>query len=206
MASALGGLIAVPLVKLNPMPHSSHAKLIRPPGALSEDLFLKKCVKCGECMKVCLTNGLHPCLMEAGIEGIWSPILVPKLGYCEYSCTLCGRVCPTGAIKKLTEEEKKVTKIGLAFINKNRCLPYAFQTSCIVCEEHCPTSPKAIWFEEKEVAVRDGRIEVLKLPHVDSKLCIGCGICEAKCPISDNPAIAVTSIGESRSRKSKILL
>ncbi|MDY7031313.1 MAG: 4Fe-4S binding protein [Thermodesulfobacteriota bacterium] len=206
VVSALGGLVAVPLIKLDLMPKNPNPKRIRPPGALSEEEFLKRCVKCGECMKVCLTNGLHPSLMEAGIEGIWSPLLIPKLGYCEYSCTLCGQVCPTGAIKELTEEEKKKTKIGLAFINKSRCLPYAFQTSCIVCEEHCPTSPKAIWFEEKEIVVRDGSVERFKLPHVDPELCIGCGICENKCPIFDTPAIFITSIGESRSKKARILL
>ena len=130
--------------------------LIRPPGSLEEKEFLKRCVKCGECMKVCTTNGLQPTLLEAGAEGIWSPMLVPRIGYCEYRCTLCGQVCPTGAIKKLALEEKMKVKIGLAMIDKGRCLPWAHATPCIMCEEVCPTPKKAIWFEKVQVRDRQG--------------------------------------------------
>ncbi len=157
-------------------------------------------------MKVCITNGLQPTLLEAGLEGIWSPLLVPKIGYCEYRCTLCGQVCPTGAIRKLELKEKVKVKIGLAMIDKGRCLPYAHATPCIVCEEVCPTPKKAIWFESAKVKDRDGKEFVIKQPRVDLDLCIGCGICETKCPVADMPAIYVTSIGESRSKKNQLLL
>lgn len=131
----------------NDGPAVNNPSLIRPPGALPEKEFLQRCIRCGECMKVCATNGLHPATFEAGIEGMWTPILIPELGYCEYNCTLCGQVCPTGAIQELDVETKKKTVIGTAFFDFNRCLPYAFNKDCICCEEHCPTSPKAIWFE-----------------------------------------------------------
>ncbi len=87
------------------------------------------------------------------MAGIWSPVLVPRIGYCEYRCTLCGQVCPTGAIRKLGSEEKAATKIVLAMIDQGRCLPLAHNMSCLVCDEVCPTSPKAIWWEE--VRLRD---------------------------------------------------
>lgn len=51
-------------------------------------------------MKVCPTNALHPALAEAGPEGVWTPVLVPRIGYCEYYCSLCTQVCPTGAIRE----------------------------------------------------------------------------------------------------------
>jgi len=180
--------------------------LIRPPGARPEREFLDRCVKCGECMKVCLTNGLQPTLLEAGLEGIWSPKLVPRIGYCEYECTLCGQVCPTGAIEKLEVERKKKVKIGLAFIDTARCLPFAFGVDCIVCEEHCPTPKKAIWFERKVIETAPGERRQVKLPRVDPELCIGCGICEFKCPVADRPAIYITSVGESRSEANQLLL
>ena len=180
--------------------------LIRPPGARPEPEFLARCVKCGECMKVCTTNGLQPTLFEAGPEGIWSPVLVPVRGYCEFSCTLCGQVCPTGAIRALTPAEKARWRIGTAMFDRGRCLPHAHATPCIVCEEVCPTPVKAIWFEEVQVKDRDGRAVALKQPHVDLKLCIGCGICEAKCPVADLPAVRVTSIGETRSKTNQLLL
>ena len=208
IVSMLSGVGAVPLLRTAPFSRSgfSNPKLIRPPGSLEEEEFLKRCVKCGECMKVCITNGLQPTLLDAGLEGIWSPLLVPKIGYCEYRCTLCGQVCPTGAIRKLELKEKVKVKIGLAMIDKGRCLPYAHATPCIVCEEVCPTPKKAIWFESAKVKDRDGKEFVIKQPRVDLELCIGCGICETKCPVVDMPAIYVTSIGESRSKKNQLLL
>ncbi|MCL4457290.1 MAG: 4Fe-4S binding protein [Nitrospirae bacterium] len=208
ITSMASGMIAVPLLRATPISKTEfiNQRLIRPPGSLEEKEFLKRCVKCGECMKVCITNGLQPTLLEAGIEGIWSPLLIPKLGYCEFRCTLCGQVCPTGAIKKLKLEEKAKVKIGLAMIDKNRCLPYAHARPCIVCEEVCPTPKKAIWFEKAKVKDRNGKEFIVQQPRVDLELCIGCGICEAKCPVVDRPAIYVTSIGESRSKENKLLM
>ena len=204
----LSGIIAVPLLRITPLARAgvSDPRLIRPPGALEEAQFLRRCVKCGECMKVCITNGLQPTFLEAGLEGIWSPVLVPRIGYCEYRCTLCGQVCPTGAIKRLDLAEKEKIKIGLAMIDKSRCLPYAHATQCIVCEEVCPTPKKAIWFEKAKVKTRDGKEMMLKQPRVDLDLCIGCGICETKCPVLGQPAIFVSSIGETRSKENQLLL
>ena len=180
--------------------------LIRPPGSLTEEEFLTRCIRCGECMKVCPTNAIHPTLLEAGLEGLWSPVLKMKIGYCEYECTLCTQVCPTDAIKELTVESKQQVKIGLAYFDKNRCLPYAFARTCIVCEEHCPTPKKAIWFEEMKVLNARGERVVVKQPHIDPELCIGCGICENKCPIVDHGAVYVTSAGETRNPKNQIFL
>jgi len=208
VTSALGGLITVPLLRITPLAraNSTNPRLLRPPGAMEEREFLKRCVKCGECMKVCITNGLQPSLFEAGVEGIWSPMLVPRIGYCESRCTLCGQVCPTGAIKRLTLEEKSKVKIGLAMIEKGRCLPWAQARPCIMCEEVCPTPKKAVWFEEVQVRDRQGKISTVKQPHVDLELCIGCGICESKCPVLGRPAIYVSSVGESRSKENQLLL
>jgi polyferredoxin len=208
IASMAGGIIAVPLLRVTPLSQSNilSPRLIRPPGALEENEFLKRCVKCGECMKVCITNGLQPTFLEAGFEGIWSPMLVPKVGYCEFRCTLCGQVCPTGAIKKLELKDKMKVKLGLAMIDKSRCLPHAHATPCIVCEEVCPTPKKAVWFEKATVKDRQGREIPIQQPRVDLELCIGCGICETKCPVKSRPAIYVTNVGESRSEKNRLLL
>jgi len=205
MGAGATGLAGLALFRLNPVQETGNAELIRPPGSVEEREFLRRCVKCGECMKVCITNGLQPTFMQAGFEGIWSPLLVPRIGYCEYNCTLCGQVCPTDAIEHLDVETKQKRKIGLAFINTNRCLPYAFKRSCIVCEEHCPTSPKAIVFEPKTISTDNGDVE-LKMPIVDPELCIGCGICEYVCPVGEKAAIYCSSVGEDRSEDNKILL
>jgi MauM/NapG family ferredoxin protein len=206
LLSGVAGLAAVPVMRLGESGVRPNPALIRPPGARPEEEFLQLCVRCGECMKVCLTGGLQPTWLEAGLEGLWSPRLVPRMGYCEYNCTLCGQVCPTHAIERLLPEEKKKLRIGLAVIDPSRCLPYAFQTNCIVCEEHCPTPRKAIWFEEREVLTHSGERRRVKQPHVDIELCIGCGICETKCPVQDLPAIRVSSANEDRNPANRVLL
>lgn len=199
-SGALAGLaFAAQPLRSGAMPSPS---LIRPPGALPEAEFQDLCIRCGACMKVCPTNMLQPTLLQAGVGGIWSPVAVPRLGSCEYDCTLCGQICPTGAIQNLPVEIKKKSKMGQAFFDPMRCLPYAWQKDCLVCEEHCPTSPKAIWFEDREIVKnREGAKVTLKVPHVDPELCIGCGICEDKCPIADERGIRVTSVGETRHPK-----
>ena len=223
LASTAAGAVAIPAMRIANWPDKAYSeKVIRPPGAVEERQFLERCIRCAECMKVCPNNALHPAFFEAGLEGLWTPILIPRIGYCEYSCVLCGQVCPTGAIQKITEKQKmgigqKPISMGTAMYDQGRCLPWAMATPCIVCEEFCPTSPKAIWAEEVEVPKREShygasgeqaKMTTIKVqrPHVDPTLCIGCGACEKVCPIVDKPAVYVTNAGETRSRTNVILL
>jgi polyferredoxin len=223
IATAAAGAIAIPMARAADALEANYSeKVIRPPGSVEEHDFLERCIRCAECMKVCPNNALHPAFFEAGIEGLWTPILIPRIGYCEHSCVLCGDVCPTGAIQKITEEQKMgieqaPIRIGTAFYDQGRCLPWAMATPCIVCEEFCPTSPKAIWVEEVEIPKReaapgpDGKAPPMTMvkvqrPHVDPNLCIGCGACEKVCPVQDEPAVYVTNVGETRSKTNVILL
>ena len=186
----------------------SDPRLIRPPGSLPEKEFLELCQRCGLCMKVCPTNVINPTLAEAGVAGFWTPRLIMTQGYCEYTCTLCGSVCPTGAIQEITVNEKikQPIKIGSAYIDRGRCLPWSGNAPCIVCQEVCPTSPKAIYLKADVVATSDKKSLNVQLPFVDLKRCVGCGICENKCPVRGLPAIRTISAGESRSLSNQILL
>ena len=165
----------------------SKKKLIRPPGVESEREFLNKCIRCGNCMKICPTNGLQPAIFESGPAGIWAPHLVPEIGYCEYNCNLCGNVCPADAIPKLPLAQKQEQRLGTAMIDKSVCLPWAQNKECLVCEEHCPVPSKAIKTYEEVI---DGK--KLRKPYVDISLCIGCGICQNKCPVRPERAIKVS--------------
>ncbi|ADR19671.1 4Fe-4S binding protein [Calditerrivibrio nitroreducens] len=191
--SSVSAIAAVGLLKVSIVEPYRNQYLIRPPGATTEWDFLALCIRCGGCMKVCPENFLQPAFFEAGLMGLWTPIGNPMFGYCIYNCNLCGQVCPTGAISKLTLDDKKRFVIGTAFFDKDRCLPYAYNVNCMVCEEHCPTSPKAIYFEDHNI-LKDGREVIIKKPVVNPNLCIGCGICTYKCPVTDKPAIYITSI------------
>jgi len=164
---------------------------IRPPGVNEEDTFLSTCIRCSQCMKICPTTALQPALTQAGLEGLWTPLVVPRVGYCDYGCTACGQVCPSGAIPLLTLEKKRSMVIGKASIDRNRCLPWASGMQCIVCEEMCPTPQKAIRLEEAEVIDSSGQASTVKRPSVLRDLCIGCGICEHYCPLEGDAAIRV---------------
>jgi len=172
----------------------AQARLLRPPGMRDEGEFLQKCVRCGECMKVCLRSALYPAMLQAGIEGVYTPQIIPRLGYCEYNCTLCGQVCPTGAIPNLSSEEKKRAVIGKAAFDKNHCLPYAKKTNCIVCEEHCPIPQKAIRSRKVAEVTNDGKQVVIQMPYVVDELCTGCGICENVCPLEGKAGIEVFAV------------
>lgn len=176
-----GGAILAPVLKLAGPPVEPKLDFIRPPGVLEkgEIVFNNTCIKCGQCIKICPTNALHPVDLRSGLNGLFTPQVVPRLGYCEYECNLCGKICPSQAIPPLKLEEKKKSIIGTAYVNVNRCIPWISDTPCGVCEEHCPLPEKAITLNKK------GR------PFVNVEICIGCGFCENKCPLEGAAAINV---------------
>jgi ferredoxin len=192
LGGMLGGvLLALPARYRDP---EKASRLLRPPGVRDEGEFVNKCVRCGECMKVCLKNALYPASYQAGLEGMYTPLVIPRLGYCEYNCTLCGQVCPTGAIPALPVISKQREVIGKAVFDKNHCLPFARKINCIVCEEHCPIPEKAIRSREVEVMGFDGQIRTVKEPYLVEEICNGCGICENVCPLETKAGIEVFAI------------
>jgi polyferredoxin len=162
-----------------------HPKLIRPPGAntrqpdgalrrMTEAEFRALCVRCGNCMRACPTGGLQPAISQAGMDGAFTPVLIPQIGYCEQQCNACGEVCPTGALRSHTIAEKADIKLGLAAVNPDLCLSWQRGDDyrlCLVCVEHCPY--QAVVGREHEGQLR---------PFVVPAKCVGCGQCEYVCP------------------------
>ncbi|MCX6357307.1 MAG: 4Fe-4S dicluster domain-containing protein, partial [Candidatus Aureabacteria bacterium] len=188
------GLCTLPLARLLRRPGRG---IIRPPGSLPEGDFLAACLRCGTCTRICPTSAIHPSILEAGISGFWAPRLIPRIGYCVYSCTLCGQVCPSHAIGRLSLEEKmgsarmRPWKLGTAVVDRARCIPWAKGMQCIACEEVCPVSPKAVRVDEAKVTGPEGFAIMLGRPVIDQIACIGCGHCEHVCPVEGPAAIRV---------------
>jgi len=170
MFAAVAGVLFYPFAKLSGRTtRDFSSKAIRPPGSVEEREFLARCIKCDQCIRVCPTNVLQPAGLEAGLEGIWTPVMNFRMGYCQLTCTACSHVCPTGAIQRLSVEQKLgvgkyredgPVRLGTAHYDLGRCLPWSKNIPCVVCEEVCPTSPKAIHSEYKKLLIRDGKKQI----------------------------------------------
>ena len=140
-------------------------------------------------MKACATNTLQPVWLASGIEGLFTPVMKPRLAACATDCNMCGKVCPTGAIRSLSLTEKRHAKVGTAWIVRQNCLVWEQDRKCLVCDEVCPYN--AVSFR----AVPERRNAV---PFVVENRCTGCGWCESKCPVRGASAIRVNIVGEVR--------
>ncbi len=171
IVSSVSGLLAAQLFPLASTTAAGSTTLIRPPGSLPEAEFLQRCIKCGQCMRICPTNIIVPSGLFDGIENLWTPVLnfTDGTSGCQLNCTACGHVCPTSAVRpiSLTEKlgvdafaDKGPIRIGSAYVDRTRCLPWAMKKPCIVCQENCPVTPKAIFVTETFETVRSGEREI----------------------------------------------
>jgi len=159
---------------------------VRPPGSVPEKHFLQMCVRCGECLQACPNDVLQPLAFEQGIAGLWTPAVNANWSGCEPSCNNCCQVCPTGAIRDIPLEEKRVARMGLATVNQQTCLPYAGSDSCQICVDVCKASGyDAIEFMTvgTETDERGAPIEGTGMlaPVVIADKCVGCGLCQTRC-------------------------
>lgn len=159
---------------------------IRPPGSVPEAEFLQMCIRCGECFKACPNDVLHPLSFQQGLEGLWTPRVNADWAGCESSCNACTQVCPTGAIRAIPLEEKRVCRIGLAEINLQTCLPHAGKEACQLCVDECHHAGyHAIEFARvhTEVDASGNPVEDsgFVAPVILADKCVGCGLCQTRC-------------------------
>ncbi|MDR1942123.1 MAG: 4Fe-4S binding protein [Endomicrobium sp.] len=154
------------------------SNFIVPPGALSQQRFAAKCTACLACVANCSGKVLK-------FSGKHKPVhLEFDKGFCEYNCHNCSDVCPAGALEKMTIEEKRLCRIGLAELELTRCVTVTDGTECGACAEQCPTG--ALQMQETNGA---------RLPYfINKELCIGCGSCENACPVRPSTAVWVNPI------------
>ncbi len=181
LTGVAGGVFGAMLFRMSPARQIAPDVLIRPPGALPEDLFRKRCIRCGQCIKACPTSTLQPDWFDGGLEGMWAPVVRPRLAPCDQGCNVCGAVCPTGALRSLALDEKRYARLGTAVIDISRCLVWTSNRLCLVCDEACPY--KAVYWVQDEKGKRR--------PYVDYRRCNGCGMCNSACPVLGQGAIIV---------------
>lgn len=143
--------------------------VILPPGSVSEKRMINKCINCNLCIQNCPNK-----ILEKANDNFGAVHINYKKGkgYCEFNCNECSKTCPTGAIKKITLNEKQKTRIAMASINFEKCV------NCKICALNCPTGA---------IIKENGKIKF------DAAKCIGCGKCKTVCP---NGAIEIYSIYE----------
>ncbi len=159
---------------------------VRPPGSVPEPEFLQMCIRCGECFKACPYNVLQPLGFEQGLEGLWTPAVFADHAGCAPSCNACGQVCPTGAIRALGLEEKRVARMGLAVLNLETCLPHAGREACQLCVDDCIAAGyHAMEFIQVHTEVDADGLPVegsgYLAPVVLAEKCVGCGMCQMAC-------------------------
>jgi len=154
---------------------------LSPPGSHSIEHLNAHCTACHLCVAQCPSKILKPSFLEYGIEGMMQPIMDFSHGFCNYDCTLCTEVCPNGALKKLTVDQKHATQMGFVKFIKTNCVVYTDETFCGACSEHCPTQAVSMVPYKGD----------LTIPQINTAICVGCGGCEYVCPAKPAKAIYV---------------
>ena len=172
-----GGLAAISHAQ---KPHRQTQLL--PAGAQSMRNFTSHCTACQLCVSECPNQVLRP---STELERFMLPEMSYERGYCRPECNRCSQICPAGAIKPVSVEEKSSTQIGHAVVNLDNCVVNTDGVSCGNCARHCPAG--AITMVRKNPEDEDS----LRIPAVNEEMCIGCGACENLCPARPFTAIHV---------------
>lgn len=154
-----------PLTKANSLTEETF--VLRPPGALPEELFQTTCERCGNCAAACPVQAILPLATEPGIG---TPHIDPSISPCALCTGLkCTQVCPSGALRPLSAPSE--VRMGTALIETTRCTAWR-GLPCRICYEVCPV-PGVIILERGDRAF---------VPVAGGMPCVGCGVCQHHCP------------------------
>lgn len=151
---------------------------VRPAGSVDFVHFSRHCTACMLCVSNCPQKVLTP---SSKLRTMLTPELDFTKGFCRPECTRCSELCPTGAIRRVTVEEKSSIQTGHAVWVAENCIASRDGVHCEACSVHCPSGVIQLVRQE------NGRM----VPAVDTERCIGCGACEYYCPARPFAAIYV---------------
>ncbi len=149
---------------------------LRPPGAVPEDLFAGRCIRCGRCVEVCPYHAITLLDIRAGVFA-GTPLIAVEQIPCTL-CMKCVQVCPTGTLARIGQEQ---TRMGLAVINRFTCLAWSGKTLCRTCYDKCPFKNRAIVLDRLKPVIREDT-------------CTGCGLCTHACPVTDDLGLKAVNI------------
>lgn len=168
-ALAISATAAAAPVTARAAKNQESLRFLRPPGALPEEQFLDRCIRCGQCGETCPNRTIKYFGFENGLSSADTPYIIPREKGC-ILCMKCGDVCPTGAIQPIKREAEAILEnvdMGIARVDEQLCLSFQGK-SCGVCYRACPLA---------DIAISVGFMEQ---PHVTDQ-CVGCGLCERSC-------------------------
>ena len=145
-------------------------RFLRPPGAVEEAEFLRRCIRCHKCGENCSNSCIRFVGPEGPPEARGTPYIVPR----EKACILCGKCnnnCPSGALQPVEPEHERIWEavdMGTAELDRNICHSYQGYV-CGICVRACPLEGKAL------------RADLWEKPLLDPDYCVGCGLCEQAC-------------------------
>lgn len=155
---------------------------LTPPGSVSAQNMSKHCTACQLCVAECPNDVLRP---STGFMTLMQPTMSFERGYCRPECNRCSQVCPAGAIKPISIDDKSSIQTGHAVWIKKNCVPVTDGKECGNCARHCPVGAITM------ISLKNGDENSPKIPAVNAARCIGCGACENLCPARPFSAIYV---------------